>query len=162
YYDNRQPVGPHTYASILEHRLEALLQTLGAEHEHVLELHSILTALNYLPPPDETTAEKKEERNREKEIIKRRIAALAAACPQFRARMGATFQGFNGKGANPGRFDLLARLLERQPFRPASWRVATEEINYRRFFDINELAAIHMEDPEVFRATHQLIFRLLA
>src|SRR6516162_868602 len=53
-------------------------------------------------------------------------------------------------------------LLDVQCYRPAFWRVAGEEINYRRFFDVNELAAIRMELPEVFRATHRLLFRLLA
>src|SRR5262249_28314888 len=50
----------------------------------------------------------------------------------------------------------------RQAYRLAFWRVAAEEINYRRFFDINELAAIRMELPEVFRATHETLVRLLA
>jgi (1->4)-alpha-D-glucan 1-alpha-D-glucosylmutase len=53
-------------------------------------------------------------------------------------------------------------LIEAQAYRPAFWRVATEEINYRRFFDINELAAIRVEMPEVFQAVHQFVFRLLA
>ena len=52
-------------------------------------------------------------------------------------------------------------LLNRQAYRLAYWRVASDEINYRRFFDINELAALSMERPEVFAATHELIFRLL-
>src|SRR5205823_9948195 len=46
-------------------------------------------------------------------------------------------------------------------YRLAYWRVASEEINYRRFFDVNTLAAVRMERPEVFAAAHQLIFRLL-
>ena len=47
--------------------------------------------------------------------------------------------------------DLLDDLLDAQPYRPAFWRVAAEEINYRRFFDVNELAAIRVEEPEVFQ-----------
>src|SRR5207248_138032 len=62
----------------------------------------------------------------------------------------------------PSSFDLLDRLIDAQAYRPAFWRVATEEINYRRFFDINELAAIKVERPEVFEATHRLYLRLLA
>jgi (1->4)-alpha-D-glucan 1-alpha-D-glucosylmutase len=53
-------------------------------------------------------------------------------------------------------------LIEAQPYRLAFWRVAGEEINYRRFFDIDKLAAIRVELPQVFQATHQLIFRFLA
>jgi hypothetical protein len=69
---------------------------------------------------------------------------------------------FNGTAGDPQSFDLLDRLIEAQPYRLAFWRVAGEEINYRRFFDINELAAIRVELPEVFEATHQLILRFLA
>ena len=63
--------------------------------------------------------------------------------------------------ANPRSFDRLDALLSAQPYRLAYWRVAAEEINYRRFFDINDLAAIRMEDPEVFERTHAFAFELL-
>ncbi|MBF0459624.1 MAG: malto-oligosyltrehalose synthase [Nitrospirae bacterium] len=52
-------------------------------------------------------------------------------------------------------------LLREQVYRLAFWRVATEEINYRRFFDINDLAAIRVEDKEVFNETHKVVFRLI-
>jgi (1->4)-alpha-D-glucan 1-alpha-D-glucosylmutase len=69
---------------------------------------------------------------------------------------------FNGTVGEPQSFDLLDGLIEAQPYRLAFWRVAGEEINYRRFFDIDKLAAIRVELPEVFQAIHQLIFRFLA
>ncbi len=68
----------------------------------------------------------------------------------------------NGKPGEPRSFDLLEKLLDAQVYRLAFWRVAADEINYRRFFDVNELAALSMERPEVFAATHELILRLLA
>ncbi|MFB9953975.1 malto-oligosyltrehalose synthase [Cellulomonas denverensis] len=55
----------------------------------------------------------------------------------------------------------LGELVERQHYRLAYWRVADEELNYRRFFDVGTLAAIRVEDPEVFDATHALVLRLL-
>jgi (1->4)-alpha-D-glucan 1-alpha-D-glucosylmutase len=54
----------------------------------------------------------------------------------------------------------LHRLLERQHYRLAYWRVASDEINYRRFFEITDLAGVRQEDPLVFEATHRLIARL--
>src|SRR5688500_19521287 len=63
---------------------------------------------------------------------------------------------------NARSFDLLDRLLEAQSYRLAFWRVAAEEINYRRFFAINELAAIRQEEPAVFAAAHGLLLDLLA
>ena len=68
---------------------------------------------------------------------------------------------FNGKPGDPASFDLLDELLDAQAYRLSFWRVASDEINYRRFFDINDLAALSMERPEVFEATHGLVLRLL-
>src|SRR5262249_29916275 len=68
----------------------------------------------------------------------------------------------NGTPGDPRSFDALDALLSDQAYRLAFWRVAAEEINYRRFFDINDLAAIRMELPEVFDETHRLLFDLVA
>lgn len=57
---------------------------------------------------------------------------------------------------------LLHQLLEQQHYRIAYWRPASDEINYRRFFGINELVAIHAEDPEVFVRSHELVLKLAA
>lgn len=162
YYDAKLPVAPRCYTNILEYRLDRLAETLGKDNESLQELQSILTAISYLPERTESDPEKLEERNREKEVIKRRIAALLQASPPVKNAIDTVLQEFNGTVGEPQSFDLLDRLIEAQPYRLAFWRVAGEEINYRRFFDINELAAIRMELPEVFEATHQLILRLLA
>ena len=67
----------------------------------------------------------------------------------------------NGRPGDARSFDALDELLNEQSYRLAFWRVAAEEINYRRFFDVNDLAAIRMEVPEVFEATHQLLLELV-
>lgn len=62
----------------------------------------------------------------------------------------------------PGTQDLpLDRLVDRQWYRLAWWRVADEELNYRRFFDVDTLAAVRVEDPQVFEATHALLVDLV-
>src|SRR5205085_912630 len=63
---------------------------------------------------------------------------------------------------SPARRDDLHALHEKQSYRLAYWRVAGDEINYRRFFDINDLAALRMEDPAVFEATHAFPLDLAA
>jgi len=68
----------------------------------------------------------------------------------------------NGMPGRDGSFNRLHELLEEQGYRLAYWRVAADEINYRRFFDINDLAGLRMENPAVFDATHAFIFRLIA
>ena len=69
---------------------------------------------------------------------------------------------FNGEPGKAESFDALHELLEMQPYRLAYWRTAFHEINYRRFFDINTLAGLRVEDPTVFAHTHQLLKALLA
>ena len=61
----------------------------------------------------------------------------------------------NGEPGRPESFDALHELLEAQPYRLAYWRTASHEINYRRFFDVNTLAGLRVENPDVFAATHQ-------
>jgi (1->4)-alpha-D-glucan 1-alpha-D-glucosylmutase len=162
YYDTKLPLAPRTYSRILEKAVEKLDQVLERQNEHFQELLSILTALSYLPPRTEVSPFKIEERFREKEIIKRRIVALYGSCSNVRFAIEEVIQTFNGVVGEPHSFDQLDALIDAQPYRPAFWRVATEEINYRRFFDINELAAIRVELPEVFEHTHRFLFRLLA
>jgi (1->4)-alpha-D-glucan 1-alpha-D-glucosylmutase len=162
YYQTRLPVAPCTYSVILEHPLAALAGSLGEGHGPLRELRSVLTALRYLPPRTDVSPDKVVERHREKEVIKGRLAALHASSPEVREAIDTTVRTFNGTVGAPRSFDLLDGLIDRQAYRLAFWRVAGEEINYRRFFDVNELAAIRMELPEVFGATHRLLFRLLA
>ena len=72
-----------------------------------------------------------------------------------------TVAAMNGRRGDPHSFDQLEALLAHQAYRLSYWRVATDEINYRRFFDINHLAAIRVEEPEVFEAVHGVVLRLL-
>ncbi|MCS6888837.1 MAG: malto-oligosyltrehalose synthase [Chloroflexus sp.] len=162
YWEHRFPLNPRSYADILAHRLDDLLGELGPDHPDAIELQSIITAIGYLPARHETAPERVIERNREKEVVKRRIATLAAASAPVRRMIEQALADYNGDPADPKSFDLLDALIARQSYRLAFWRVATEEINYRRFFDINDLAAIRVELPEVLQATHDLTLRLLA
>ncbi|HEY0602613.1 MAG TPA: malto-oligosyltrehalose synthase [Herpetosiphonaceae bacterium] len=161
YYENQLPLAPGTYKYILQ-----LVYEIAQEHEiaeeWLLELQSIMTALSHLPPRTETDPEKIAERQREKEIIKRRLNALGESDATIAETINQAIEVYNGVPGDPRSFDRLDELVRAQAYRLAYWRVAAEEINYRRFFDINDLAAIRMEQPEVFKATHKLILRLLA
>jgi (1->4)-alpha-D-glucan 1-alpha-D-glucosylmutase len=77
------------------------------------------------------------------------------------ARLDRELKAINGEPGAPQSFRRLHDLLERQHYRLAYWRVAADEINYRRFFDINELAGLRIEDPDVFDAIHPLMRRLI-
>lgn len=162
YYEHRFPLRPQTYALVLEHRLQELQPVVSPKAPEHAELLSIITALRHLPSYTETAADKIIERHREKEVIKRRLENLFFASDAIRAHIEKNIQLFNGVKGDPKSFDLLDNLLNQQIYRLANWRVATEEINYRRFFDVNSLGAIRMEQHDVFQATHQLIFRLIS
>lgn len=161
YYDHRLPVAPKPSALILAHRLDHLIADVGSSSPQVMELESIITALRHLPSRQDREPKLVAERYREKEIIRRRLAALVEGSPLIHLFLDENVKLVNGTNANPRSFDLLDDILNDQAYRLAYWRVAAEEINYRRFFDINELAAIRMENPAVFEETHKLLFDLV-
>lgn len=161
YYQHKFPIRPKTYIDILQHRIDELKNRFSPENPHLNELLSIITALNHLPPHTERDPEKIAERYREKEIIKKRLRNLYSENPEIKSFIDENVRIFNGVKTKPESFDLLDTLLNQQIYRLSKWSVATEEINYRRFFDINDLAAIRMENPLVFREIHKLIFKLI-
>ncbi len=102
------------------------------------------------------------ERSREKELHKQRLARLAAANNRpWRSRIEAAVRSFAGTAAEPASFDALHELLELQAYHLAYWRVAAEDINYRRFFDVNDLAALRVDNEAVFEHTHRLVLELI-
>jgi (1->4)-alpha-D-glucan 1-alpha-D-glucosylmutase len=161
YFEHRMPLSPDTAVAVLRHRFDELEQTLGKESADLMEYQSILTALGHLPTRSETEPAKIEERHREKEVIKRRLTTLTERCAPLLEFIEQNVVIFNGRKGDSHSFDLLDGLLDNQAYRLAFWRVAADEINYRRFFDVNDLAALKMEKPDVFAATHSLILRLL-
>ena len=161
FYETPLPLAPRTWTLILEPAVAKLRDKLDPAHEHVAELESVITALSHLPDNTETDDARIRERQREKEIVKRRLSALVAASPQAQEAIDEALIEINGERGNPHSFDRLERLLESEAYRLSYWRVAMDEINYRRFFDINDLAAIRVEDSEVFSAVHALIFDLV-
>jgi (1->4)-alpha-D-glucan 1-alpha-D-glucosylmutase len=161
YFQHRFPVNPREYPRILGYRLDVLDEQLGATHDDVLELQSIKTAFSYLPARHEITPEGTAERNREKEIQKRRLAALCARSEPIRAFLEENVREFNGVPGDSRSFDALHELIKGQSYRLAQWRVAADDINYRRFFDVNDLAALRMENDAVFHATHAFVLGLV-
>ena len=90
-----------------------------------------------------------------------RMSSLVASEPTLRSWIDQRLTECNGTVGDPASFHQLEAVLAAQPYRLAYWRVSGEEINYRRFFDVNSLAALKVEDPRVFSTTHELIARLV-
>jgi len=161
YFDHRFPVDPRDYPRILAHVLGAASMA-GVSAQAIGELKTLMSAFANLPARDNLDAEARDTRNAAKQDCKRQLAQLVAAQGAMAQAIEAGLRSFNGVPGEPASFDLLHELLESQAYRLAFWRVAADEINYRRFFDINDLAALRMENEAVFEATHQLVFELVA
>jgi (1->4)-alpha-D-glucan 1-alpha-D-glucosylmutase len=154
------PVDPRTYGAILAPILDALREELGSDHSDLTELQSIITAIKHLPPRSD--GEHAVEACSECRVIKRRLAELSARNLSFNEEVDKALGEMNGSRGDPLSFVRLEELLEMQAYRPSFWRVASDEINYRRFFDVNDLAALSTEREEVFAAVHRKIFEWLA
>jgi (1->4)-alpha-D-glucan 1-alpha-D-glucosylmutase len=161
YREHSLPVGPKTAIPVLESSLNILRENLKESDLDFLELQSIITACKNLPEQRETEFERMMERRREKEIIKKRLDELCRNNENIKSAIEETVKLFNGRVGDNASFIKLHELLEKQGYRLSFWRVASEEINYRRFFDNNELVALRMEDPAVFAETHQLLRELV-
>ncbi len=153
YGDLTLPLAPQTTPPLLREAVESLAPAPP-------ELSSIITAIQHLAPHTETQPERIAERVRERQIVRERLARLCAETPTVAEAIQRVVAKWND-AEDGARFDRLDELINAQAYRLSSWRVAGEEINYRRFFDVNTLAAIRIELPEVFDATHRLLFELL-
>lgn len=161
YHDLRFPVAPKTWPQILNRTLSILRRTMPDDTALLLEIESIVTSLEHLPPRTETDRQRVRERLRDREICRRRIHAHVRQDARVMGAIQDALAELNGRPGDPHSFDALEELLSQQGYRLADWRVAAEEINYRRFFDINELAAVRVEEPAVFDAVHEVLLRLV-
>jgi (1->4)-alpha-D-glucan 1-alpha-D-glucosylmutase len=161
YFETVLPLNPKTATTILRHRLDELKAEMPAESEDLRELESVITALDHLPGCLETKLERVAERQREKEVAKDRLKRLSARNPEISRFIERNLRDFNGAPDDPHSFDRLEELLGAQVYRLSHWKAAGDEINYRRFFDVNDLAAVSMEELDVFEDAHRLVFELL-
>ena len=152
YHEHRLPLDPRSYPRILDAALAI---------ERNAELEKLRRLFGALPDRRGPTPEQMAERNRDKEAQKRSLAALAAADAGVCAALEHAAVGLAGHPGDPASFDPLHEVLESQAFRLAYWRVASDEINYRRFFDVNDLAALRVENEAVFEAAHRLALELI-
>lgn len=148
HWEHRFPICPTSYPVVLDHAL-----AVANDQAKSGDLRALTERLRALG--DRTSAPE------EAEQIKRALAQAVAASPALRKAIDSAVAGINGISGRPESFNTLHRLLEAQAYRLSYWRVASSDINYRRFFDVNTLAGIRVEIPEVFEKTHELIFRLV-
>jgi (1->4)-alpha-D-glucan 1-alpha-D-glucosylmutase len=147
YHDHAFPVSPRT--------LDGLLAA-AAERCQSDTLAFLSDACGWLPLSTSTDWASIRRRHRDKEVLRGQLRHLMTEQPAVAAAIDAAVAELN---ADP---DALDALLERQNYRLAFWRAAARDLGYRRFFDINTLVALRMENEAVFADTHALVLRWLA
>jgi (1->4)-alpha-D-glucan 1-alpha-D-glucosylmutase len=162
YKEHRFPMDPKEYPRVLQHCGAKETENLAEQNSDWLEFQSLITSFGHLPGRRELSAERIAERNRDKEIHKRRLAELCSRSPEIVDCVSRAVDSINGDPKDPTTFEELHELIKVQAFRLANWRVAADDINYRRFFDTNDLAGICMENDKVFEETHRFILKLVA
>jgi (1->4)-alpha-D-glucan 1-alpha-D-glucosylmutase len=162
YWEHRFPLDPRTYPQVLALSSDQHAALAAADEAAALEYRSLVEALAGLPARDDLEPTQVAARRRDQRVHKRRLARLLREQPLLAQLVGENVAALNGTPDHPETMTALGNLLEDQAYRLAYWRVAGDEINYRRFFDINDLAGLRMENDEVFEATHGLVLDLIA
>src|SRR5262249_16006965 len=148
YHEHRLPIDPQTYPRIID-------RVLAAGYNG--ELASLRRGFMALPGRSDPTDQQIAERDQAQETLKRRLSPSCNADPPLAEAMAHGLHGFACTSGDSESFDSLHELLEAQSYRLASWRVAPDEINYRRFFAVNDLAGLRVENWTVFENTHRLL-----
>lgn len=159
YHEHRLPLRPRSYAAVLRRALAAKEAAPPIADAARNALERIADGFDRIRRAGRA---RRLAMRRAAESLKAELAALCAADPEvekFVIRGCAALEGAPGK---PETFRALHAILESQHYRLAYWRVAADEINYRRFFNINELAGIRMETRATFDAAHRLVGRMIA
>jgi (1->4)-alpha-D-glucan 1-alpha-D-glucosylmutase len=161
YYEHRLPIDPVSYAIVLRAALHALAP--GASPEGLAEsIEELAGRFQRLPPHSTADPTTRSLREHTQAALKTQLADLARRAPALADAISRALARLNGEAGQRSSFDALDELIDAQAYRLAHWRVAGDEINYRRFFDINDLAALRMEREEVFDATHRFVLQLCA
>ena len=156
YYDVAFPVRIQSYPNVFSRGLATLRGRLGEDHPDFIKLLGVLYILKTFASPEEVG-----DRYAEIRFIKRMLWELYSSNNDVKAMVDENIQTINGSPGKPESFNLLDDLLSVQLFKLSYWKVATKEINYRRFFNINELISLRVQDDVVFDHTHKYILQLI-
>ena len=157
YFDLELPVRIESYITFITHNLGKLAREIGRQHPDFIKFLGILYLLKNIP--EET---KGKERYDQINFVKSLIWETYNQNSLVEKFIQNNLQEFNGEVDNPESFNLLDNLLCEQFYRLSSWKVGAEEINYRRFFTVNELISVKVENLKVFNKTHELISQLVS
>lgn len=158
YHQHRFPIDPKSYHVFLE---PILLELESQGTEGAAELRRVICDFNALPSRTEGNPFDPNARHLEAQRCKGLLRTLISSNAGIQSSLERVLERVNGSSSEGPAFDALHTLLESQHYRLAYWRVASDDINYRRFFDVNDLAALRMEKEAVFDSTHRLLLELI-
>jgi len=156
YFEHNFPIDPATVPTICDFGLSDLRACLPHDHPALTKIAEILTRLKKLPKLVARLRRRVHIDREETEQWLAQFAQIVVQSPRIQQWAEETAERF-GQGTEGSQ--RLKRLLDTQPYRLVHWRDAARTINYRRFFDINELISIRQEDPHVFEETHSAVLR---
>ncbi|MGZ3614071.1 MAG: malto-oligosyltrehalose synthase [Thermodesulfobacteriota bacterium] len=156
YSDRKFPLRIDSYVQVFSYHLALFKARLGEDHPDFIQFLSLLDVLKTLSSSGES-----EERAGQIRFIKRLLWEFYSNNGEIRQFVDSNIRTFNGIPGKAESFNLLDDLLGQQLFRLAFWKVGAEEIDYRRFFNINGLISLRVEDEDVFDHTHRLVMELL-
>ncbi|HTU52231.1 MAG TPA: malto-oligosyltrehalose synthase [Acidobacteriaceae bacterium] len=160
YGDYNLPLNPRQMKVLLRHRWHEVAESSGVDDATRQEFESILFHLDHIPGYQQAGLMARVDRERETAVATQRLTRVMQQSPALRKHLEEVIAEYNGVPGQPESFDLLHELLEQQPYRLSYWRTAMQEINYRRFFDINDLIGLRMEYEPLFRAAHAKLIEL--
>jgi (1->4)-alpha-D-glucan 1-alpha-D-glucosylmutase len=159
YFDNWFPLDPATISDILNHDIGDVRSALGEDDPDLQEFDEIVDGLSSMPPRWSTEEGSRDERRRRSEATERRLEALLERSIMFREHVSRAVRTFATGSQGQRR---LKTLLDMQAYELAFWQHASKRINYRRFFDISDLAGVKVENAAVFADTHRVILEWIA
>jgi (1->4)-alpha-D-glucan 1-alpha-D-glucosylmutase len=180
YYENKLPLAIESYTRVLSFRLDAMEEADGPKQRGLSALRRLVGQIETLhkwaasggrnpdllsasgPSPANQAADSPAEgTTATAAVIKQDLWSLYQSDRQVRSFLDDNVRIFNGQKGDPASFEQLDRLLDQQHYWLTFWRLANEEINYRRFFSISQLVSVRVEDPAVFDDTHALVLKLM-
>jgi len=161
YHSYKLPVDIKSYALVCAYRRETLEAALGSDNPSFQQFNQLMDTFERLSSSTSLDYRKAREQYQERQSIKQAFQNMVNTSTKIKTFLLQNIAIFNGKKGDRGSFYLLDKLLEQQVYRLAFWKTAREQLNYRRFFDINDLIGIRVEEPEVLEATHALILQLI-
>lgn len=147
HHDSRLPISPMDYAPLLQDALAS------AQGEGARRLANLVRDFDALREHPGSIAARRDTAA----SLREQLVELLADEPELIDAIGRGLRRVGGDVGDADRWQRLGELLDRQAYRPAFWRVSSDEINYRRFFDINDLAGLRVERAELFEAMHRLV-----